>query len=344
MGKMKCLVKTAKGKGNLEIMEKDIPAPKAGEVLVKVEYAAICGTDVHINDWEEWASSRITPPVVIGHEFCGKIIAVGEGVDESRIGQLVSAESHFVCHQCALCLDEKENLCVNTRAIGVHFDGCFAEYVTLAGENAFVCNPEIPIKNNAMLEPLGVAVHAATKAEISGNIVAVLGCGPIGIMATAVAKKMGARKVICIEPNAYRAEAAAKAGADLVLNPMEGDIVQMVRKESDGLGPDVVLEFSGNVGAIQAATRYIRSGGEMVIGGLPSREVPVDFSSVFYRGVNMYGLSGREMYHTWKIMSGLLEAGLDVSDCVSHIMPLEDYKEAFELLEQGKALKILFKF
>ncbi|MEA4815385.1 MAG: L-threonine 3-dehydrogenase [Lachnospiraceae bacterium] len=341
---MKCLVKTAKGKGNLAIMERDIPTPKAGEVLVKVEYTAICGTDVHINDWEEWASSRITPPVIMGHEFCGKIVAVGEGVSESRIGELVSAESHFACHKCPLCLDEKENLCINTRGIGVHFDGCFAEYVAFAAENAFVCNPKISPKNNAMLEPLGVAVHAATKVEISGNIVVVLGCGPIGLMATSVVKMMGARKVICVEPNAYRAETAAKMGADIILNPMEGDIVEMVRKESDGIGPDVVLEFSGNVGAIQSATKYIRSGGGMVIGGLPSREVPVDFSSVFYRGVTMYGISGREMYHTWKIMAGLLEAGLDVSECVSHVMPLEDYEKAFELLAQGKALKILFKF
>ncbi|HHZ01061.1 MAG TPA: L-threonine 3-dehydrogenase [Tissierellia bacterium] len=340
---MKCIVKTKAGPGNLEMWEKPIPVPGAGEVLIKVHLAAICGTDIHIKDWEEFAATRMNPPIIIGHEFCGEIVAVGNGVSEERVGQLVSAESHIACHRCSLCLDGKENLCLNTKAIGVHIDGCFAEYVKIPSENAYVCKPNIPEENNAMLEPLGVAVHAATKVNLGGKIVAVTGCGPIGLMAATVAKRLGAGKVICVEPNAYRAEAAYKMGADLVLNPIECNIVDEMRRICEGIGPDVVLEFSGNIGGIQAATKYIRPGGEIVIGGLPNHDVPLNFTEIFYRGVNLYGLSGREMYHTWKVMTGLLNSGMDVSGCISHILPMEEYNKAFELLESGQALKILLR-
>lgn len=340
---MKCIVKTSAGTGNLELLEKPIPVPGEGEVLIKVHLAAICGTDVHIKDWEEFASKRIIPPVTIGHEFCGEIISVGYGVNEKRVGELVSAESHIACHKCVLCLDGKENLCINTRAIGVHIDGCFAEYIIIPSENAYVCNPDILEVNNAMLEPLGVAVHAATKVSLAGKTVVITGCGPIGLMAATVAKKLGSSKVICVEPNDYRAEAAYKMGADLVLNPFHCDIVQKIRQKCEGIGPDVVLEFSGNAGGIKDATKYIRAGGEIIVGGLPADEISLNFTDIFYRGVNMYGLSGREMYHTWKIMTGLLNSGMDVSDCVSHILPMEEFDKAFQLIESGQALKILLR-
>lgn len=341
--KMKCIVKTRIGPGNMELWEKPVPSPNVGEVLIKVHLAAICGTDLHIKEWEDFASKRMTPPTVMGHEFCGEIIEVGEGVSEDRIGQIVSAESHVACHKCELCLDGKENLCINTRGIGVHFDGCFAEYVTIPSENAYECNPAVSEENNAMLEPLGVAVHAASKVELGGKSVAVTGCGPIGLMAVTVAKRLGASRVICSEPNSYRAEAAAKMGADLVLNPMGCDIVEEMKRVCGGLGPDVVLEFSGNKVGIQSATKYIRAGGDMVLVGLPEGEIPLNFTNIFYRGVTMHGISGREMYHTWKIMTGLLDAGMDVSGCVSHIVPLEEFNKAFELLESGKALKVLLR-
>ena len=340
---MKCIVKAAPGPGNLELWDKPIPTPGPGEVLAKVRVAAICGTDLHIKHWAPFAEARVTPPTTIGHEFCGDIIAVGEGVDPARIGQVISAESHIVCHTCAMCQDNQQNLCLNTKGVGVHTDGCFAEYVTLPAENAVVCNPEVSDVNNALLEPLGTVVLAATKVAPAGKIVAIPGCGPMGLMAVAVFKKMGARKVICAEVNAYRAEAARKMGADMVLNPAECDIVEAMRTQCDGLGPDLVIECSGNVAGIQAATRYIRPGGEWVQVALPDKEVPVNFTDLFYRGVHMYGVSGRELFHTWKVMTGLLEAGMDVSGCVSHVLPLEEYAKAFELLESGKALKVLLR-
>lgn len=342
-GTMKCVVKTAPGPGNLALWEKPIPTPGPGEVLAKVRLAAICGTDIHIKHWVEFAQQRMTPPTTIGHEFCGDIVAVGEGVDPARIGQLVSAESHMICHQCAMCLDGKEQLCLHTRGVGVHNDGCFAEYVALPAENAIVCNPAVSDENNAILEPLGTVVQAATKVAAAGKTVAVTGCGPMGLMAVAVFKKMGARQVICAEINAMRAEAGRKMGADQILDPTQCDVVEAMRAQCDGLGPDLVIECSGSVAAIQAATRYIRAGGEWVQVALPSHEVPVNFTDLFYRGVSMHGVSGREMFHTWKVMTGLLDAGLDVSGCISHVLPMEDFQRGFELMESGEGLKVLLR-
>jgi threonine 3-dehydrogenase len=340
---MKCVVKTAARPGALELWEKPIPSPGHGEVLIKVRLAAVCGTDVHIKEWEEFAVKRIVPPITIGHEFCGDIVKVGESVDESHIGELVSAESHVACHKCPACLDGKLNLCSNTKGIGVSFDGCFAEYVTIPAENAIVCNPAVPEKVNAMLEPLGVAVHAATKCPVGGQNIVIVGCGPIGLMAAAVVRKMGARKIIAIEPNEFRGTTGLKLGADLIINPINEDVQKAVMDATEGRGADVVLEFSGNVPGIQAAMCYVSRGGAIVAAGLPSREVPINFDQVFYSGVNMYGISGREMFHTWKVMLGLLDSGLDVTGAVSHILPLEEFNEAFDLIASGKALKVLLR-
>lgn len=340
---MKCILKTQQGKGNLALARKPRPIPRAGEVLIRVHMAAICGTDVHIYEWAAFAASRMKPPIVIGHEFCGEIIAVGQGVDIARIGELVSAESHVACHRCALCLDGKENLCLRTKCIGVHIDGCFAEYITIPQENALPYSQTVPHETAAMLEPLGVAVYAATRAEIAGQGVAVVGCGPIGLMTVAVAKKMGAKKILCLEMNDVRAKAARSMGADVVIDPLRTDCIEAVRAEFEGIGPDVALEFSGSEKGIRAALQYLRPGGKMVAGGLPARDVAIDFEQTFYRGIDILGLSGREMYHTWKVMFGLLDAGLDVSGVVSHVLPLEQYEEAFALIHQGKALKVLLE-
>lgn len=339
---MKCIVKTSVGPNSLELQQKPIPSPSAGEVLVKVKLAAICGSDVAIMKWTDFMSKRVKPPVTIGHEFYGEIIQVGEGVDGSRIGELVSAESHVACYKCPVCLDGKPNLCLNTKLFGLHFDGCFAEYVTIPDGNAVVC-PGVSEEIGAILEPLGVAVNAATKCNVGGKTVAIIGCGPIGLMAVAVVKKLGASKIICSEPDEYRAKAAYAIGADLVCNPIKEDIVQFVLENTNNLGVDVALEFSGNVQGIQAATKYVAPGGAMVVAGLPPCDVPINFAELFYRGVSLHGISGREMYQTWKVMIGLLAAGLDVSSCVSHILPLEEFEKGFELIQSGQALKVLLR-
>lgn len=340
---MKCVVKTIPSSDHLELWEKPIPNPGPGEVLIKVKLAAICGTDVHIKDWEPFAMARMTPPVTIGHEFCGEITAVGEGVDPAKIGKLVSAESHVICGQCVMCKSGLANVCLNTTCIGIHFDGAFAEYVVIPVENAILCNPDLPIEVNALLEPLGIAVHAASKVEIAGKTVAIVGCGPIGLMAVAVAKKMGAGRIVAVETNGYRANTALKMGADITVNPLEENTVESVKRETDGLGPEIILEFSGSKLAIIEETKYIRKGGSIIVAGLPSEEINLDFEQIFYSGVNMYGISGRELHRTWNIMLGLLNAGLDIRECISNVLPLEDFNKGFDLIKSGKALKVLLK-
>jgi threonine 3-dehydrogenase len=342
-GTMKCVVKTKPGPNNLELCERPIPQPGPGEVLIKVQLAAICGTDVHIKDWDPFAAARLNPPVIIGHEFCGEIVEIGIGVDSTRIGKLVSAESHVVCGHCAMCKAGLANVCLNTTCIGLHFDGAFAEYVVIPDENAIVCDPNLPEEVNAILEPLGVAVHAASKCELAGKTVAVVGCGPIGLMAVAVARKMGAGKIIAVETNEYRLDTAIKMGASVAVNPLKEDTIKSVRNATDGLGPEVILEFSGSKHAIIDETKYIRKGGSIVVAGLPSGEIGLNFEDIFYSGVNMYGISGRELYRTWNIMQGLLDAGLDVKECISDVLPLEDFEKGFELIKSGKALKVLLK-
>lgn len=340
---MKCVVKTKPEPGNLELCERPIPKPGPGEILIKVRLAAICGTDVHIKEWDSFAAARLSPPVTIGHEFCGEIVEIGQGVDPSRIGKLVSAESHVVCGHCDLCKDGLAHVCINTTCIGLHFDGAFAEYVVIPDQNAIDCNPKIPEEVNALLEPLGIAVHAASKVEIAGKSVAVVGCGPIGLMAVAVAKKMGASKVIAVETNDYRADTAIKMGADIAINPLREDTTKSIRNATKSIGPEVILEFSGSKQAIMEETEYIRKGGAIVVVGLPSGEIGLDFEKIFYSGVSMYGISGRELYRTWNIMFGLLDAGLEITECISDILPLEDFEKGFDLIQSGKALKVLLK-
>ncbi|MGA5690867.1 L-threonine 3-dehydrogenase [Cytobacillus pseudoceanisediminis] len=342
-GTMKCVVKTEPSRDNLHLWEKPIPKPGRGEVLIKVRLAAICGTDVHIKDWEPFAAERLNPPVTIGHEFCGEIVEIGKDVDPARVGQLVSAESHVVCGHCALCKAGLANVCLNTTCIGLHFDGAFAEYVVIPDENAITCNPDIPDEVNALLEPLGVAVHAASKVELAGKTVAIVGCGPIGLMAVAVAKKMGASKVIAVETNEYRAATALKMGADVTVNPLKENTTESMRNATDGLGPEIILEFSGSKPAIIEETKYIRKGGSIVVVGLPPGEISLNFENIFYSGVNMYGISGRELYRTWNIMKGLLDAGMDIKECISDVLPLEDFEKGFDLIKSGKALKVLLR-
>ena len=340
---MKCIVKTAPGPGNLELQEKESPVPGEGELLIKVKYAAICGTDIHIKQWAPFAEARIKPPVTIGHEFVGTVVDVGDKVDESWKGRRVSADSHVPCGKCPMCRDNKQNLCLITNGIGITFDGCFAEYLTIPEAVAYPVDDAIPDKAAAIREPLGTAVYAATLVNVAGKSVGIQGAGPIGLMAVAVFKKAGASKVVSVEINEGRAKAAENVGADRVINPIEVDIVREIKNEFEGLGPDIVIECSGNPGAIRNATEYVRPGGDIIPIALPSKDVTFNFTETFYKGVNMHGISGRQIFHTWKVMNGLLKSGMDVSGCISHVYKLDDFEEAFEMMESGKSLKVLFE-
>ncbi|MCC8166477.1 MAG: L-threonine 3-dehydrogenase [Planctomycetes bacterium] len=344
MSDMWSVVKTAPGKGNLAIERRPVPIPGPRDILVRVQAAAVCGTDVHIEEWNDRAEKRVPAGVIIGHEFAGDVVQVGSEVGNIRVGDIVSAETHIVCHGCDLCRNNHDHVCYNTRTIGVHRDGCFAEYIAFPAENAFVCDQRYSVDVLSMMEPFGAAVHGAMEFPVAGKSVAVVGCGPIGVMAVAVVKKLGARMVVAIEPNALRADMARHMGADAVVNPLEVDPVTTVKSLTPGgHGVDVVLEYSGNIPGVKAALGYIKPEGKIAAAGLPSRPIDFDFSEFVYRGLSLKGIAGRLMYKTWEDLAGLLDAGVDIAPVITHVMPMADYAEGLRLMRAGECGKVILK-
>lgn len=343
MEKMKCVVKKESGKGRLLLTEQPAPTVGASDILVKVLAAAVCGTDVHIEEWNDWAAKRLHPPVVIGHEFAGEVVAVGKNVTNIKVGDIVSAETHIVCNTCEICRNGHQHVCSDTKVIGVSRDGCFAQYISFPAENAFVCDQNLPVEVLSLMEPFGAAVHACMEFPIASKTVAVAGCGPIGVMAVAVARKIGAAKVIAVEPNEKRGALAKEMGADVIVNPIACDPVKTIKEMTDGKGVDVLLEISGNIPAIKAALLYLKPEGKIAALGLPSSPIDFDFSEFVYRGLTLKGIAGRKMYETWEQMKGLLANGLDLSKVVTHVLPLERYQEGLDLMRKGECCKTILK-
>ncbi len=342
MRTMKAVIKEQTGPGHIRLASRPVPEPGPGEVLVKVLAAAICGTDVHINQWDDWAQKRIRPGVVIGHEFAGEVVEVGSGVTGVKAGDIVSAESHIVCNTCEMCHNGYRHVCYNTRLFGVNVDGCFAEYTVLPEENAFVCDPAVPLEISSLMEPLGVAVHGIMEFPVAARTVAIIGCGPIGAMAVAVAKKVGAAQVIALEPNAMRGKMALDMGADHLVNPIEQNPAEAVKALTHGgRGVDVVVDYSGNVGAIRSSLEYCKPEAKVVAVGIPSKPIEFNMGEFVYRGLTMKGIAGRLMYQNWEQMRGLLAGGLDISPVVTHRLPLEDFETGLGLMERGECGKAL---
>lgn len=339
MKTMKCVVKTAPGDGHLALETREIPQIGEINILVKVRAAAVCGTDIHIQRWNDWAAKRVKPPSIIGHEFAGEVIKVGSAVTAVKPGDIVSAETHIVCHGCEFCRTGKEHVCPNNKSIGVQRDGCFAEYIAIPEDVAFVCDPSLPVEVGSILEPFGVAVHAVMEFPVSGKSVAISGCGPIGLMGLLVAKKVGAARIIAIEPNASRAKMAMELGADAVIDPTEVDAVDAVREKSGGYGVDVALEFSGSISALRAASLFTKPGGALAVVGLPSKPLEFDIAEFAYKGITLKGIAGRKMYETWYQVRGFLDSGIDLSRIVTHKLPFEDYEKALRLMETGECCK-----
>lgn len=340
---MKCIVKEKAGPGNIVLTRRPIPQIGDNDILVKVLAASICGTDIHIDEWNEFIEKRLVPPIIIGHEFAGEVVDVGKNVNNVKIGDIVSSETHTVCHTCDLCRNGFEHVCYNTRSIGLHKDGCFAEYISVPAENAFVCSKDMPIEIASIMEPFGVAVHGAMEFPIASKTVAVTGCGPIGVMAVAVAKKIGASKIIAVEINEKRSQFALDMGADYIVNPAKENCVEKVKSLTGGKGVDVVLEFSGNPTAIKNAIEFMKPEAKMAAVGLPNGSVDFNFSEFVYRGLTLKGIAGRKMYKTWEQMRGLLEGGLDLSKIVTHVLPLEQYQEGFRLMRDLECCKAVLK-
>jgi threonine 3-dehydrogenase len=340
--KMNALRKTRPARGaELET----VPIPEIGphDVLVEVTAASICGTDLHIYRWDPWAASRIRPPLTFGHEFCGRIVRLGRETEGLAEGEFVSAEMHVNCGRCHQCRVGQAHICQNLKIIGIDQDGCFAQYVRIPARNVWKIDPAIPQRYAAVLDPLGNAVHTVLSGEIAGQTVAVTGCGPIGLMAIAVAKACGSGPVFATEINPHRLAMATKMGADLVLNPAEADPVEAVLAATGGVGADVLLEMSGSPAAIQQGFRMLRAGGRAALLGVPAEKVTLDLvRDIIFKGATVHGIYGRRMFQTWVQMTELLKSGrLNLDPLFSAEFQLGQFLTAFELLESGQADKII---
>jgi threonine 3-dehydrogenase len=339
---MKALRKMQAGRG-LSFENAPVPSIGAADVLVRVRTASICGTDLHIYGWDRWSQGRIKPPVTLGHEFCGVVERVGEEVTAVKAGDFVSAEMHVNCGHCHQCRLGEAHICQNLRIIGIDQDGAFAEFVKIPAPNIWRLDAAIPEHYGAILDPLGNAVHTVLAGAIAGQTVLVTGCGPIGLMAIAVAKACGSSTVFATETNEQRRAMAKKMGADVVLNPAQTDSVAQIKAETSGTGVDVLLEMSGNPAAIQQGFRALRAGGRASLLGIPTESVPLDLvNDVIFKGATVQGIYGRRMYGTWVQMTALLKAGrLNLEPLFGERTPMAKFENAFALLQGGLAGKIL---
>ena len=339
---MRALVKRTAAPG-LQLMDVPEPTIRADEVLIRVRRAGVCGTDVHIYNWDAWAQGRVKPPIIVGHEFAGDVVRVGPLVTDVRAGDRVTAEGHIVDGRCLLCRTGNSHVCPHTRIIGVDRDGCFADFIAMPATNVWHLEPSIPYEVGGIMDPMGNAFHTALTAEIPGAYVLVTGCGPIGLFAVGICKAAGAARVIASDVNPTRLALARRMGADDVVRPEEA--VAAVRAATDGLGVDVVLEMSGVPAAIHQALALVRVGGRVQMLGIPSRPVDIDFATeVIFRGLTIYGVVGRRMYDTWIQMSRFLNAGhFDPTPVITHRLPLEEVDEAMRLISSGEAGKVVFE-
>jgi threonine 3-dehydrogenase len=342
---LKAIVKTEAGPG---ATMRDVPEPtitKSDQVLVKVLATSICGTDYHIYSWDAWSAQRVKPPRIMGHEFAGQVEEVGPDVTHLKVGDLVSGESHWVCGLCLQCRNGQKHVCEKTRILGVDVDGCFGEYVVVPEASAWKNDPSLPVEIASIQDPLGNAVHATLAGEVAGRTVAVLGCGPIGIFAVAVAKACGAAAVYATDTRPYRLDLACKLGADEVLNVTEGDVEAFFNGHTDGKGVDVVLEMSGAPVAIRQAMRIARRGGRVSLMGIPASPVELDVAEdMIFKGLDIQCIVGRRLYETWDTMRALLNSGkLDVRAAITHELAFEDYDHGMQLMRDGMCGKVVFR-
>jgi threonine 3-dehydrogenase len=341
---MQAVVK-AKAAPGIELREVPIPSPGPGQVLVKVQAASVCGTDLHIFNWDPWAQGRIHPPLIPGHEFAGVVAGKGRGVTTVKEGDLVSAEMHVACGKCMQCRIGEAHICQHVRILGVDEDGAFAEYAIIPETNIWKLSPQIPHEYASLLDPLGNAVHAVLSGPIAAQTVAVTGCGAIGLFSIAVAKACGAARVFAVEVNEHRRTVAAKMGADVVLNPETDNVVERIKDETDGTGVDVLLEMSGVATAIRTGFAALRTGGRASLLGIPSKPFELDFArDIIFKGAIVLGINGRKMFETWFQMEALLATGkLNLEPAITHRLKLSEFEQAMELLRTGEAIKVILK-
>ena len=341
---MKALVKDKPIRG-ATLTDLSIPLIGDNDLLVKVQAAAICGTDVHIYQWNEYASARIKLPLLFGHEYAAEVVEVGKNVTNFKKGDRVAAETHVPCGHCYQCTTGLQHICTNMKILGVHVDGAFAEYAVLPAVCAWKLDAAISYEIGATMEPFGIGVHALSKTKPAGKKVIVFGCGPIGIYAQMVAKLSGAEYVVGVDLTQERLDLAKKMGTDFVINARERDVVEEVARLTRRTGLDIVIELTGNKVVANDAAKTLRRGGELVLVGLFSGPVEIDLvNNVIYKEANVYGVTGRIMWDTWwSAQSMILSGRIDLSPVITHHFALEEFDQALQLAESAKAGKIVFK-
>ena len=340
---MKALVKRHAKEG-LWLEEAPFPEPGLNDVLIKVHKSAICGTDVHIWNWDSWAQKTIPVPMVVGHEFVGTVAAMGSNVHDLHIGEIVSGEGHIVCGRCRNCLAGRRHLCNHTQGVGVNRAGAFAEYLCIPVTNVWHADSNIPMDVLSIFDPFGNATHTALAFTVLGEDVLITGAGPIGIMATAIVRHAGARYVVTTDLNPYRLELAKKMGATVALDIREKSIAQVQQELGMKEGFDVGLEMSGNGQAFRDMLANMCHGGKIALLGIPSEELAIDWNTVIFNMLTIKGIYGREMYETWYLMQSMLQTGLDISPVITHRFHYTEFEEAFAVMRSGNSGKVILNW
>jgi threonine 3-dehydrogenase len=337
---MKALVKRKSEPG---LWLEDVPLPEMGinDVRIEILRTSICGTDVHIYNWDAWAQKTIPVPMVVGHEFVGRIVEVGSNVKDLHPGEIVSGEGHVVCGRCRNCLAGRRHLCRDTKGVGVNRPGAFAEYLVLPMTNVWVHDPAIPRDLQAVFDPFGNAVHTALQFDVLGEDVLITGAGPIGNMAAAVVRHAGARHVVVTDVNPYRLELAKRLGATMTVDVRSRDLASVQRELGMKEGFDVGLEMSGNASAFRDMLANMCHGGRVAMLGIPTGDIAIDWNIVIFNMLTIQGIYGREMYETWYQMTVMLQSGLDIAPIITHRFSYCDYEQGFEAMRSGQSGKVI---
>lgn len=321
--------------------EADKPEVGYNDILIKIKKTAICGTDVHIYNWDEWSQKTVPVGMTVGHEYVGTVAAIGDGVRGFAIGDRVSGEGHITCGYCRNCRAGRRHLCRNTTGVGVNRPGAFAEYLSIPADNAFKIPDEVSDDMAAIFDPFGNAVHTALSFDLVGEDVLITGAGPIGMMAAAVAKHAGARHVVITDINDYRLELAANMGATRTVNSSKEDLSDVMQQLGMSEGFDVGLEMSGVPVAFNGMLKAMNHGGKIALLGIPPGDMPIDWNQVIFKGLIIKGIYGREMFETWYKMAALIQSGLDLTPMITHVLPVDEFQQGFDIMRSGKSGKVI---
>ncbi|HCW97910.1 MAG TPA: L-threonine 3-dehydrogenase [Pantoea sp.] len=338
---MKALAKLHAQEGIWMVTDAPIPEPGHNDLLIKIRKTAICGTDIHIYNWDDWSRKTIPVPMIVGHEYVGEVVAIGQEVRGFNIGDRVSGEGHITCGHCRNCRAGRTHLCRNTIGVGVNRQGCFAEYLVIPAFNAFRIPDNISDELAAIFDPFGNAVHTALSFDLVGEDVLISGAGPIGIMAAAVCKHVGARNVVITDINDYRLELARKMGVTRAVNVAHEDLRVVMRELGMTEGFDVGLEMSGAPPAFRTLLEVMNHGGRIALLGIPPGEMAIDWNQVIFKGLFIKGIYGREMFETWYKMIAFVQGGLDLAPVITHRISIDDFREGFEAMRSGNSGKVV---